>query len=237
MQHCSSTSVIGLVKWIKLSFFTNELNKPVPAPVHSVLQISDSCSAANCNYCHLSHAWSLLESTIISNNITDNIIKKAINVWWEKCMTKMKPWGIPAVTGYSSEDFPSRTTFKPSITKKRPNKAINLTQNSISLNFLKKTNMRSPGNSLGYIKCFNLSSPRTFKSPNNSAPAFLNTRTTDETFNNPKNKIPSDTFWRVQLACMKVEVHSSLIPPPLEYHQDHKLLKNQDYDLFNRFWS
>ena len=36
--------------------------------------------------------------------------------------------------------------------------------------------------------------------------------------NNLENKTPSDTYWRVQLVCSKVQAHSSL-EPPLEYIQ------------------
>ena len=45
-------------------------------------------------------------------------------------------------------------------------------------------------------------------------------------FNNPENKTPSDTYWRVQLVCMKIQVDSSL-EPPLEYNQDRMPLMNQ----------
>ena len=37
--------------------------------------------------------------------------------------------------------------------------------------------------------------------------------------NNLENKTPSDTYWRVQLVCQKVQAHTSL-EPPLEYNQD-----------------
>ena len=49
-----------------------------------------------------------------------------------------------------------------------------------------------------------------------------------------KNQTLSDTYWRVQVVCMKVQTHSSL-EPPLEYNQDETLLVNQVcYDLFNQ---
>ena len=44
--------------------------------------------------------------------------------------------------------------------------------------------------------------------------------------NNLENKTPSDTYWRVQLVCKKVQAHSSL-EPPLEYNQDQTHLVNQ----------
>ena len=37
--------------------------------------------------------------------------------------------------------------------------------------------------------------------------------------NSPENKTPWDTYWRVQVVCKKVQVHSSL-EPPLEYSQE-----------------
>ena len=41
-----------------------------------------------------------------------------------------------------------------------------------------------------------------------------------------ENKIPSYTYWKVQLACMEVQVHSSL-EPPLEWNQEQIPLTNQ----------
>ena len=79
---------------------------------------------------------------------------------------RMEPWGTPEVTGYSCEDFPSRTT-QLSITEKR-NKTEYLTWNSIKLMFVKKINMPNPVKSLGYIKCYSSSSPRSLKRPRNS---------------------------------------------------------------------
>ena len=49
-------------------------------------------------------------------------------------------------------------------------------------------------------------------------PVFLNAGTTDETYQNLKNKIRSYTYWKVQLVYMKVQVHS-FSEPPLEYNQ------------------
>ena len=37
--------------------------------------------------------------------------------------------------------------------------------------------------------------------------------------NKLENKIPSDTYWRIQLVCMKVHAHFSL-EPTLEYNLD-----------------
>ena len=69
---------------------------------------------------------------------------------------RMEPWGTPALTGYSCEDFPSRT-------EKRRNKVKYLTWKSIRLEFVKKTSRPNPVKSLGYIKCPSLSSPRPVK--------------------------------------------------------------------------
>ena len=44
-------------------------------------------------------------------------------------------------------------------------------------------------------------------------------------FNNLENKTPSDTYRRVQLACIKVKAH--ITEPPLEYNQDQTPLLNQ----------
>ena len=44
--------------------------------------------------------------------------------------------------------------------------------------------------------------------------------------NNLENKTPSDTYWRVQLVCKKVQAHSFL-EPPLEYNQDQLPLTNK----------
>ena len=64
-------------------------------------------------------------STIsIDNNITDNIIRKVINVYRKSVGQRMGPWGTPALTEYSCEDFPSRTTRSRLLLRKeelRPN--------------------------------------------------------------------------------------------------------------------
>ena len=51
---------------------------------------------------------------------------------------------------------------------------------------------------------------------------------------NNLEKISSEIYWRVQLVCMKVQVHSSL-EPTLEYNQDQTPLTIKvSYDLFNQ---
>ena len=44
--------------------------------------------------------------------------------------------------------------------------------------------------------------------------------------NNLENKTPSDTYWRVQLVCKKIQANRFL-EPPLEYNQDQMSLTNQ----------
>ena len=46
-----------------------------------------------------------------------------------------------------------------------------------------------------------------------------------EACNNLENEIPSDTYWRDQLVCKKVQTPSSL-EPPLEYNQDNAFDKS-----------
>ena len=53
-----------------------------------------------------------IESSIISidSNITDNIVRKVIMYSRKSVWPRMEPWGTPALTRYSCEDFPFRTT-------------------------------------------------------------------------------------------------------------------------------
>ena len=54
--------------------------------------------------------------------------------------------------------------------------------------------------------------------------------------NNLENKTPSDTSWRIQLVCVKVQAHNSL-ESPLEYNQDQMPLMNQgSLWSFQPFW-
>ena len=81
---------------------------------------------------------------------------------------RMDPW-TSALTGYSYQDFPSRTTQSClSLRKDKTWPNIYLTWNSIKLKFVKKTSMPNSIESLGYIKCYSSSSPRPVKSPSNS---------------------------------------------------------------------
>ena len=50
------------------SFFSIEINKPLPAPVHSACR-SDSSSEANSSCCHKSDAWSYLGERVVSSTV------------------------------------------------------------------------------------------------------------------------------------------------------------------------
>ena len=67
----------------------------------------------------------------------------------------MEPWGTPTLTGYSCEDFPSRTTQSRLLLRKE-DLAKYLTWNSIRLKFVKKTSMPNPVKSLEkrYHSCY-----------------------------------------------------------------------------------
>ena len=80
---------------------------------------------------------------------------------------KMEPQGTPALTGYSYEDFPCRSTPKLSISEKRQIKAKYLTWNSKRLNF-KKTSMSNCIKSCGYIQCYSSGNPRPVQNHSNS---------------------------------------------------------------------
>ena len=80
---------------------------------------------------------------------------------------RMKPWGTPTITGYSCEDFPTRTTWSRLLLRNgkiRPN----LTWNSTRLEFVKKNSMPNPVKTFGYSKCYSSSSPRPVKISINS---------------------------------------------------------------------
>ena len=71
---------------------------------------------------------------------------------------RMDAWGTPALTGYYCKDFPSKTTQSHLLLRKE----------EIRSKFVKKTSMSNFVKSLGYIKCYSSSSPRSVKSPSNS---------------------------------------------------------------------
>ena len=109
----------------------------------------------------------LVQSSIISIDITILHITSSGRLLM--CSRKseepiMEPWEIPAVTGYSSRDFPSRITML-SITEKKWNKGKYPTWNSILFEFETKTSMSNPAECLDISS---LSSPRPIKNPSNS---------------------------------------------------------------------
>ena len=57
--------------------------------------------------------------------------------------------------------------------------------------------------------------------------------------NNLENETLSDTYWRVQLVCLKVQAHSlEPLEIPLEHNQDRTPLTNKVcYDFFNHLGS
>ena len=122
--HINRTSVIWPVKQNQLSFPCTEINKLLLAPVHSVSYFN-----FRGQFKLLPHIRCLItlriESSIISiySNITDNIIK--VTMYSRKSVgPRMDPWGTPALTGYSCEHLPSRTTRShlfPRKEKIRPN--------------------------------------------------------------------------------------------------------------------
>ena len=75
---------------------------------------------------------------------------------------RMDSLGIPALIGYSYEDFPSRTTPSRLLPRKdeiRPN---------IKLKFFRKSSMPNPVKCIGYIKWYSSGNPRPMKSPSYS---------------------------------------------------------------------
>ena len=75
---------------------------------------------------------------------------------------RMDHWGTSASTGYSCEDFPSRTTWSCLLLTKDKKGQI------FDLKFYKKTSMPNHVKSLDYIKCCSSNSPWPVKSPSNS---------------------------------------------------------------------
>ena len=120
--HINSISIIRTVKQNQLIFFNIEINKQLSVSVHSVSQIrfkfrSQLQLLPQIRYLFLFRA----ESSIISidSHITDNIIRKVINVQQEKCWTKNE--------AYSCEYFQSRATRRGLLLRKyeiRPNICI-----------------------------------------------------------------------------------------------------------------
>ena len=80
----------------------------------------------------------------------------------------MESWETPALTGYFYEEFPSKTTRRCLLLRKKRNKAKYLTWYSIRPKFVKKTSIPNFVESLGYIQCYSSSCPRPVKSSSDS---------------------------------------------------------------------
>ena len=92
--------------------------------------------------------------SILDSNITDNIIRKVINVLQEKCRAKNWASRNSIIKWILLWRLPVQNHSKPFITEKRRNKAKYLTWNFIRLKFVKETSMVNLVESLGYIKCY-----------------------------------------------------------------------------------
>ena len=112
--HIDKTRFIGAIKWNKLSFSSIEINKPLPPPDHSFLQVRFKFKFGQLWL--LPQIRRLITFGVVSNffsidiNITDNI-SKVINAYRKRVVPRKKPWGKPALTGYSCKAFPSNTTW------------------------------------------------------------------------------------------------------------------------------
>ena len=79
---------------------------------------------------------------------------------------RIEPWRNPTLTGYSCEDFPSKTT-RGSLLLRKEERRRNIWPEIIRFKLVKKTSTRNPFKGLGYIKCYSSSSQRPVKSPSN----------------------------------------------------------------------
>ena len=94
---------------------------------------SNSSSEANSSCCHTSDGWSDLAKSsiiIIDSSVTDNIIKKVINVKWEGHRTKNGALRNSSINWIFLWRFPIENHSKPSITETRRTKTKYLTWNS-----------------------------------------------------------------------------------------------------------
>ena len=76
---------------------------------------------------------------------------------------RMEPWETPALTRYSWEDFPSRTTWSCQLLRKEEVRSNIWHEIPLRLKFVKRISMPDPVENLGYIKCHNLSNVRPVK--------------------------------------------------------------------------
>ena len=153
---------------------------------------SDSILEANSSCCHRSDTWSIIS---IESNITDNIIRKVINVLKEKCRTINGALRNSNINWIFLWRLPIQNHLKSSISEKRRNKAKYLTWSSIRLKFVKKTNMPNPVKSLGYVECFSSSSPRLVESASN-LPDTTVRKSVVANREDPKPYWKSEKIWR-----------------------------------------
>ena len=119
--HINSISIIRTVKQNQLIFFSIEINKQLSVSVHSVSQIrfkfrSQLQLLPQIRYLFLFR----VESSIISidSHITDNIIRKVINVQQEKCWTKNEALRKSSINCIFLRILPIQSNSKRSITEK-----------------------------------------------------------------------------------------------------------------------
>ena len=85
----------------------------------------------------------------------------------KKCRTRTASLRNTSINWIFLERLLIQIISKPFITKKIQNKAKHLTRNNIKATSIKKTSMSNPFESLIYIKCYSLSSPKFMKSFSN----------------------------------------------------------------------
>ena len=115
------TSVIRLVKRNQLSFLSIEINKPLLSPIHSVFQIRFKFRSQFKLLPQMGYVTTLrVDSSFISIDAISQITSSRRSLMYSRKSVgpKMEPGGTPALTKYSCEDFPSRTTRSCSLPRK-----------------------------------------------------------------------------------------------------------------------
>ena len=79
-------------------------------PQSIVSRRSDSSSAANSSSCNRSDAWSHQEQRVVSSAQIERLAGRSLMYSRKSVGSRMESWGTPALTEYSCEDFPYRTT-------------------------------------------------------------------------------------------------------------------------------
>ena len=121
--HINGTSVIRAVKQKQLSFSSNEINWPLCVPVHTDQKIwtrPNSSSVAISSSCEIR----CLITLRVQNSITDNIIRKVINIRKKRVGRRMEAWVTQAFTGYfceTSHPEPFKSLYYWEKNKIRPN--------------------------------------------------------------------------------------------------------------------